>query len=291
MSLSRRYVFLALVVLLLSVPAYAGHAWGSYHWARTNNPFTLKVHDNLSPAWEPYLQEAQTDWNRSTVLDLNVLWQSPLSSTKRCTSTTGRIEICNDRYGNNGWLGIAGISASGSHITKGYTKLNDTYFNTATYNTPAWRRMVTCQEIGHDFGLDHQDEAFDNANLGSCMDYTNDPDGGAGGASSNDPSNEHPNQHDYQQLETIYAHLDSTTTIAGALDTVAQSMSRLRTIEELATEAGQWGTPIRFDRSGRPNLFALPVGMTAQGQVEMNFTFVFWAPDAPQGDRRHPDDE
>ena len=33
------------------------------------------------------------------------------------------------------------------------------------------------------------------------MDYTSDPEG--------PPSNEHPNQHDYDQLETIYGHPDS----------------------------------------------------------------------------------
>jgi hypothetical protein len=59
-----------------------------------------------------------------------------------------------------------------------------------------------CQEIAHDFGLDHQDEAFSNPNLGSCMDYTNDPDG--------PPSNEHPNAHDFEQLAAIYAHSDSS---------------------------------------------------------------------------------
>ena len=51
-----------------------------------------------------------------------------------------------------------------------------------------------CQEIGHDFGLNHQDVDFTNYNLGSCMDYTNSPD-----------SNQKPNQHDYYQLELIYA--------------------------------------------------------------------------------------
>ena len=66
-----------------------------------------------------------------------------------------------------------------THITQAITKLNDTYFNTAAYNTPAWRRLVTCQEIAHNFGLDHQDEAFDNPNLGLCMDYTSDPGGHA----------------------------------------------------------------------------------------------------------------
>jgi hypothetical protein len=60
-----------------------------------------------------------------------------------------------------------------------------------------------CQEIAHDFGLNHQDENFNNTNLGSCMDYTNDPDGGG----AYGPSNEHPNSHDFEQLALIYAHL------------------------------------------------------------------------------------
>jgi len=32
-----------------------------------------------------------------------------------------------------------------------------------------------CQELGHDFWLDRQDETFDTPNLGTCMDYTSDP--------------------------------------------------------------------------------------------------------------------
>ena len=50
--------------------------------------------------------------------------------------------------------------------------------------------MVMCQEVGHDFGLDHQDENFNNPNLGTCMDYTNDP-----------STNQHPNAHDYEELD------------------------------------------------------------------------------------------
>jgi hypothetical protein len=80
--------------------------------------------------------------------------------------------------------------------------------NQAQYNTGPWHRLVMCQEVGHDFGLDHQDENFSNANLGTCMDYTNDPDGGG----SYGPNNEHPNAHDYEQLDKIYGHLDSMTT-------------------------------------------------------------------------------
>lgn len=285
----------AAVLCFAALPALADHAWSNYHWARTSNPFTLKVHDNLDPKWETYLNEADGDWDVSTVLDLNVLWNSPLSNQKRCTSSTGRIEVCNERYGRTGWLGIAGISVSGSHITKGYTKLNDTYFDTATYDTPAWRLMVTCQEIGHDFGLDHQDETFDNANLGSCMDYTNDPDGGAGGASSNDPSNERPNAHDYEMIETIYAHLDSTTTVGGILDVVALSSTRPPTMAEILADAGQFGTPIRYDSAGRPNVFVIPVGVNHAGELELELTHVLWAPinpfsspvDAPQRPGAH----
>jgi len=273
----RRSFGVAVILMVCAVPMYANHAWGNYHWARTSNPFTLKVNDNLTSIWEPYLAEADSDWDASTVLDLNVIWQNPLSSVRKCASVTGQIEICNAKYGQNGWLGIAGISVSGSHITKGYTKLNDTYFEMAQYNTPAWRRMVTCQEIGHDFGLAHQDETFNNVNLGSCMDYTNDPDGGAGGASNNDPSNEHPNSHDYDQIQTIYSHTDSTTTISAVFDSMAKAATRPPTMVEVLNDTDDWGTPVGYDGHGRPNRFAKPTGMNANGELEFELTHVTWA--------------
>jgi hypothetical protein len=283
----RRSLVLVVALVVCAVPMYANHAWGNYHWARTANPFTLTVHDNLTANWDTYLAQAQSDWNQSSVLDLFVRWQHPVSSARKCSSVTGQIEVCNARYGQNGWLGIAGISISGSHITKGYTKLNDTYFDMAQYNTPAWRRLVTCQEIGHDFGLAHQDENFSNVNLGSCMDYTNDPDGGAGGASNNDPSNEHPNSHDYQQISTIYSHTDSTTTISALFDSMAKGATRPPTTVEVLHDTDDWGTPIGFDGHGRPNRFARPTGMNANGELEFELTHVTWALDAPG---KRPDD-
>lgn len=295
MSKSIRLLVVSLALVLLVVPAaFASHAWAGYHWARTSNPFTLNVHDNVNATWDPYLAEADADWDASSVLDLNILWGSPVSSAKRCTSTTGRIEVCNSTYGSTGWLGIAGISITGgTHITKGYTKLNDTYFNTAQYNTPAWRRLVTCQEIGHDFGLAHQDETFANVNLGSCMDYTDDPDGGAGGVSSNDPSNEHPNAHDYDQIVSIYSHVDSTTTISAIFDTMAQAALRPPTMEEILADADQWGVPIAFDGQGRPSVFKMPVGAhhgddehVGDGE-DFNLVHVFWAPEDPFTKEKH----
>jgi hypothetical protein len=248
-------------------PAEASHSWGSYHWARTTNPFTLMVGDNVSSAWDGYLDQAISDWSAAAPLNLTKVAGG--TSVRTCKATAGRVEVCNSRYGNNGWLGIAQIWVSGNHITQGVAKMNDTYFNTASYNTPAWRRLVMCQEIAHDFGLGHQDEAFNNANLGSCMDYTNDPDGGAGGAVNNDPSNEHPNGHDDDQLVTIYTHLDSSTTVGQATISPGRSGSAA---DEGPNNPADFGRPTgRRDGFGRDDLFVrdLPDGRRL-------FTHVFW---------------
>lgn len=213
---------LVIAVLLLTTALWAtpaadaSHSWGNYHWARTANPFTLRVVDSMTSTWDSHLNTALSDWSASSVLDLvREEGATDNSTRKRCPAPTGKIRACNANYGYNGWLGLAQIWVSGDHIVKAVAKMNDSYFNTSTYNTPAWRQLVVCQEIAHGFGLGHQDENFNNPNLGSCMDYTNDPDGGPGGASDTDPSNEHPNQHDFDQLVTIYgSHTDSTTTIA-----------------------------------------------------------------------------
>jgi hypothetical protein len=192
-----------LVALVFSSASMAGHVWAKYHWERSTNPVILPLGDNLDGAWvtppegyEEYLKTASTDWNNSTVVMTNVV--SGSASARRCKAASGTVEVCNLTYGNNGWLGLASITVSGDHITSGYVKLNDTYFNTTTYNTPEWRQMVVCQEVGHTFGLGHQDENFNNSNLDTCMDYTSDP-----------KSNQHPNAHDYEQLKTIYKYLDS----------------------------------------------------------------------------------
>lgn len=186
--------------VLAPISAYANHSWGGYHWARTANPFTLKLGDNLSSNWDPYLASASSDWSLSSILDTSIVGGG--TTSKKCRATTGRVEVCNATYGRNGWLGIAQIWLSGSHIVKGIVKVNDTYFNTTTYNKPGWRNLVLCQETGHALGLDHQDENSDNPPLGTCMDYTNDP-----------TPNQHPNQHDYDELGLIYAHLDSINTV------------------------------------------------------------------------------
>ena len=200
----RTLVAAAVAVLFGTVAsaALANHSWGSYHWGRTSNPFNLTVINTTSLVWTSSVNTALSDWNASGPLNLT---KTTGTANRRCAPVVGKAQVCNRTYGNNGWLGLATIwTVSGTtHIAQATTKLNDTYFNSPPYNTSAWRALVACQEIGHDFGLDHQDENFNNPNLGTCMDYTNNP-----------STNQHPNKGDYDQLECIYDPADNGNTLS-----------------------------------------------------------------------------
>ncbi len=246
-----------LVLLVSATVVLANHSWGNYHWARTQNPFTLKLGDNLSSNWDPYLTTTSSDWSLSNVLDTAIV---PGLSKGNCQPTKGRVEVCNKTYGNNGWLALAQIWVSGTHIVQGVAKMNDTYFNTTKYNTSGWRNLAMCQEVGHTLGLDHQDEIFNNANLGTCMDYTDDPDGKL----KNQPSNEHPNQHDYDQLGTIYAHLDSATTLSQS-DALSRGKADLE-------DSSEFGKSLKKDGHRKTSLYERDLG-----KDERVFTFVIWA--------------
>jgi hypothetical protein len=192
---------MALLLAVSAAPAAASHSWGSYHWARTSNPFTVPLGDNVTNTsasnWEAALASAATDWTASSVLDSPVV--AGLTTGRKCRPADGRIEVCNARYGRNGWLGLAQIWTSGNHIVKATAKMNDTYLDSFTYSATN-KQHVMCQEIGHGYGLDHQDES--GADLNTCMDYAD---------AFDNPS---PNAHDYEQLETIYGHTDTTSTVS-----------------------------------------------------------------------------
>jgi len=194
----------AAMTVAFGVVLVADHSWNGYHWARTTASFDLTVINSTTADWDAYVSQATQDWSQSTVLNMV---EDPNGSTsdrdrRQCSAPAGAVRICNLAYGFNGWLGIAGISLdSNGHIVRGYTKLNDSYFSSAFYNNYAWKQSVTCQELGHNIGLDHQDEDFDNQSLFTCMDYQ-------------DPPHAVPNDHDYDQLEAIYAHRDSYNSYA-----------------------------------------------------------------------------
>ncbi len=244
----------AVAALMLPGAVSADHSWGSYHWARTSNPFTVQLGDNVSTGWDSYLETTSLDWSVSNVIETPVV--SGRTKPQVCRPTSGRVEVCSHRYGDTGWLGVAQIWISGSHITQGTAKLNDTYFNTATYNTSGWRNLVMCQEVGHTFGLGHVNENFDDWNTGSCMDYTRypagtiNPDGTEGM-----PSNEHPNQHDYDQLATIYEHTDGANTT---------KQSKGSSGVDVATIHSDWGRLVASTNGGRTQTFVRDLGNGAR---------------------------
>lgn len=248
--------------LAIAAPVAANHAWSTYHWATSNGIASPALVDTTNGAWPSRVKIANTDWNRSN--NVQSTYSTGTTNPKRCPQKSGTVQVCNSSYGQTGWLGIASISLSGGHIVSGTTKLNDTYFAMPQYSAESWKQLVTCQEIGHDYGLGHQDEDFSTDNTSSCMDYTSLPAG-----------NEHPDQHDYDQLAAIYAHLDGAATVA----TTSQSRGQPLGIETGDSPA-EWGRAIGTDKAGRPNEFVRNFnGLTV-------ITHVTWAPHVKVADIR-----
>jgi hypothetical protein len=238
---------IAAVAAISASAALASHSWNGYHWARTANPFTLKLGNNLTTSeWRSRLSQTSSDWSTSTVLDTSIV--TGQARSKNCRPTAGRDEICNGSYGNNGWLGVATIwlQSGTKHIVQGTVKVNDYYLGpgaTYTYNNSAEREHVMCQEVGHTLGLDHQSTS--GASLNTCMDYYHN-------TSSADTKSTRPNSHDYGELVTIYTHRDSSTTVGAATASRHVPMGKLgesKYVDRLANGLTRityvrWATPI-----------------------------------------------
>ena len=257
----RAVVFTLIGFAAFLTVAQATHSWGGYHWARTANPFTLKLGDNLTTAaWKSHLAQTSSDWNsgNSAILTAIVAGQS----RKRCSTVAGTTQVCDGNYGNNGWLGLATIYITGGvHITQGSAKMNDTYFNTATYNNPNEREHVMCQEVAHTFGLDHQ--STDGSSQNSCMDYFSNTGANAGSTVSTKP-----NAHDFQELNSIYAHFDSYTTLA-------TTTSKSAAAEDDGDDPNSWGMLVSQSHNGRSSTYE---AYNRDGSKKA--THVFWTSEA-----------
>src|SRR6266705_5365147 len=92
----RRSLVIALVLLTftaLTIITSANHSWNGYHWARTSNPFTVKLGDNVSSTWDPILATTSTDWSASSVLDTTIV--PGTANPKNCRPTSGTVQVCN----------------------------------------------------------------------------------------------------------------------------------------------------------------------------------------------------
>ena len=140
-----------------------------------------------------------------------------------------------------------------------------------------------CQEIGHTFGLAHQDEAFENVNLGTCMDYTNNPDG--------PPANRQPDDHDSWMLdEIIYAHLDGggggggggggDKGCKGPAWKCGGATPPPPAFDMELADIGQWGRLLGTSRDGGQSIFVQDFGNGSRV-----FTHVTWTLEIAEGAR------
>ena len=286
MRLRTLTALLALSVLV-ALPVFASHGWGSYHWARpSGGAASITVYRSLTVTtysnWPDHLQKAifgdpsnpntanRRGWNDSSVLTLSIVSSATDSTTRyNCTAPSGAVRVCNYSYGSTGWAGLAQIwPDSGGHITRANTKVNDTYLGSSA-NTP-WRRHVMCQEVGHDWGLGHTSENGSSQN--TCMDYYRN-------TSSSDWTSTGPNQHDFDQL--IVQHHASLAPSPSSV--LMESMRDPGPIDEIdMNEMWQWGTPFAWDREGRAIAFRLD--RTPGEDGDEIITRVTWADNAPDFD-------
>src|SRR5438093_9772969 len=82
-------ISLTLAVVTLPTIVRAHHAWSDYHWARTANPFTVKMGNNVSIAWQtsltmPLQNGTHPAWFTTRLL---LAARSPVTVARRAAAT------------------------------------------------------------------------------------------------------------------------------------------------------------------------------------------------------------
>ena len=188
----------------------AGHQWTNttgtvgYHWKRVDvDPLVLKVKDNhdvydvgtFFVDWPTIFQNVIVDWSESDAIPpTNGSYGGLYLDLSVVNKGKPNIQSYNGYYGNTGWLGLASISIRDfeGHIRSGEAYVNEYYIQDfywpdtglqyQGFNDPDEWWGVMCQEIGHDFGLDH-------TGGDTCMN-----------TGAREPMNDTPNNHDAEQL-------------------------------------------------------------------------------------------
>ena len=182
-------------------------------WAG-DSALTIKLSNNATGEGDRYVDTTAAMWSKVDNLDLDLV----AGTTGSCSVGMYSIQLCSGDFGRTGWLGYANWWTSSGRIVAATIKLNDYYFSQKKYDTAAWRQMAVCHEIGHTLGLVHRDDNPNNANIGSCLDFSADPSGTRG--TNGTIANTRPGGYDIGRLDGMYADRGGKN-VRTALATVA----------------------------------------------------------------------
>ena len=163
MSAMRHPRVLIVLLALLALAAFpssadANHSWGGYHWARTSNPFTIKLGDNVSGSWDSNA--------RHRLVRLEPIHRARHHRRRRRNETEelpSHQRACRGLQRQLRQHRLARCGADLDHRRRRTSPRVRSRITTTTsatrptqYNNTAEMQHVICQEIGHTFGLDHQ---------------------------------------------------------------------------------------------------------------------------------------
>ena len=106
----------AVMALSVASTAQASHSWQNLHWARSSNPFALKIVDSVTGTWDSLLPAVSADWSVSSVLNTSIeAGATGALARLQCNPVAGKIRVCNANYGPNLWFGIAQVWLTNGH--------------------------------------------------------------------------------------------------------------------------------------------------------------------------------
>ena len=207
-GLGAAVVVLALFGVLVAT-AGANHSWNGYHWARTSNPFTLQLGDNVSGLWDGMLDDGgrPTGTARSTCTRRSsragrgrrTVGRLPVASRSAALATATPAGSASPRSG----------SAAARTSRRASSRTTTTTSATRATSTTTRPRCSTSSARRSDTPSGSTTRTSPAISLNTCMDYYHN-------TSASDVLSTHPNKHDYDELDTIYTHTDSTSTVGGS---------------------------------------------------------------------------
>jgi hypothetical protein len=146
---------LSYVAALPAGPAEADNRLSNFgHWDRTGSVAHVKFLDHTGDPWP--VGTSHLDWDEADNIDVD--WQLDENSTG-CGADCVRVRTADesDPFFGPTCSGIVGYWTNGApDANNHWTAPEGVWFNRACNNrSAAFRRALTCQELGHALGLDH----------------------------------------------------------------------------------------------------------------------------------------